>query len=146
MIVPLYLSEISSDRQLVFFVDMINYRQIKSQFDIHSVRGFLVSTLVLSENVGMLLAFVIGNSFEYPAIPIFSIVLLTLFAILLYFIPESPLFLLKQDKIKVSERTLSNIQNACYRLKYYSNRKQKIRYDSSKTYERPMIPKFLSQR
>lgn len=81
MIVPLYLSEIANDR----------------------VRGALISTLVLFETIGMLLAFTIGHFCDFYAIPLFSIVLLAVFGVSLCFLPESPLFLMKINKTAVSK-------------------------------------------
>lgn len=80
MIVPLFLSEIADDR----------------------VRGRLVSTLILSETTGILLAYIIGNYFDFYAIPKFAIALTTIFVVSLYFLPETSLFLMKQNKVKVS--------------------------------------------
>lgn len=79
MIVPIFLSEISDD----------------------SVRGTLVSTLILMETAGILLAYIIGNYCDFYTIPMFAIALTTVFATTLYFLPESSLFLLKQQKINV---------------------------------------------
>lgn len=79
MIVPIFLSEISDD----------------------SVRGTLVSTLILMETFGILLAYIIGNFCDFYTIPKFAIALTTIFATALYFLPESSLFLLKQQKINV---------------------------------------------
>lgn len=68
---------------------------------ISSVRGILGSTLVLSSNIGMLLAFTFGNYFDFYMMPKFVISLTILCMILLYFVPESPTFLVRQNKISV---------------------------------------------
>lgn len=76
----------------------------KNRFFFFRVRGTLVSTLSLTENFGILLAYIIGNYFDFYATPQFTIVLTTLFGILLCFFPESPLILVKQEKIAVSTK------------------------------------------
>lgn len=80
VIMPMFLSEIASDR----------------------VRGTLGSTLALNVHSGTLLAFVVGNYCDYYTTPMLSIALITVFAILFYFFPESPTFLVKQNRISVS--------------------------------------------
>lgn len=65
------------------------------------IRGALSSTLTFSNNFGILLGFVFGNYFDFHAIPIFSIVLTIISAIALFFFPESPSFLMKQNRVSV---------------------------------------------
>lgn len=69
----------------------------------------MVSTLVLAENFGYLLAYIIGNYFDFYAIPKFGILITAIFAILLVFFPESPLILVKQNKMAVSKVYLLKI-------------------------------------
>lgn len=69
-----------------------------------SIRGTFLSALYTIENFGVLLAYIIGNYFEFYAMPLFSIILIAIFAFLLSFIPESPTFLIKQKQFDVSER------------------------------------------
>lgn len=80
VIVPLFIAEISDDR----------------------IRGFLTSTYVLNESFGNLIAFIVAEFFGFTGIPIFGILLAILCGILTFFIPETPLFLVKQNKIDVS--------------------------------------------
>lgn len=100
-----------------------------SEISDDGVRGTLGSTLVLSENVGMLMAYCIGNYFDFYAIPKFAILVTIICAISLYFLPESPLFLLKQNKLLVSTECSFTV----HRLKYSLHRKQKSQFDSIKT-------------
>lgn len=67
------------------------------------VRGTFLSALYTVENFGILLAYIIGNFFEFYAMPLVSIILTAIFATLLLFIPESPTFLVRKNKIDVSE-------------------------------------------
>lgn len=77
--VPLFLSEIASDR----------------------VRGVLGSTVVLSCNIGMLIAFTLGNFCDFYTTPIVVIGLTILFAVGILFFPETPSFLMKENQIAV---------------------------------------------
>lgn len=65
------------------------------------MRGVLGSTLILSLNIGILLGFTFGAYFSYYMTPIFAIILAIFSAIALYFFPESPPFLLKQNRMSV---------------------------------------------
>ncbi|XP_031633567.1 facilitated trehalose transporter Tret1-like [Contarinia nasturtii] len=84
VIVPLFLSEIASDR----------------------VRGFLGSTFILSANFGILLAFVIGNYCDFYTSPKVAIVLMIVYIVLFYFFPESPTFLAKQGNLLAAEDSI----------------------------------------
>lgn len=68
------------------------------------VRGFLGSTVVLSANLGILIALILGNYCDFFVPPKVVITLCLLFVILFSFFPESPLFLLKQNRISVSKK------------------------------------------
>lgn len=84
----------------IYVTEMTKYN---INFFWHSVRGALISTLVFGEDVGQLLALIIGNYFSFYAIPKFAIVLMVCLVILFSFLPETPLHLLKGNKIAVSE-------------------------------------------
>ncbi|XP_055326316.1 facilitated trehalose transporter Tret1-2 homolog isoform X3 [Sitodiplosis mosellana] len=88
-IVPLYLSDFAFDR----------------------IRGTLVSSLILSENFGMLLGFTLGHFYNFYIVPQFVISLMALFAVLLFFFPETPVFLVKQNKICQAEKSIRFYQN-----------------------------------
>lgn len=64
-------------------------------------RGAMGSTIFVSGHVGVVLAFVFGTYFTYYSTPIFAIAVGVLFAFLLCFFPETPLFLAKQNKMEV---------------------------------------------
>ncbi|XP_055302939.1 facilitated trehalose transporter Tret1-like, partial [Sitodiplosis mosellana] len=89
VIVPLYLSELSNNR----------------------IRGALISSLVLSESFGIVLAFIFGHYFDFYTLPILVISLMSLFAFLLYFFPETPTFLVKQHRILQAEKSIRFYQN-----------------------------------
>lgn len=58
--------------------------------------------MVFGEDFGILLASIFGHYFGFYGIPILAIAMMTCLAILLCFIPETPVFLMKQDRIVVS--------------------------------------------
>lgn len=61
----------------------------------------MTASLLVSQNFGLLLAYAIG-AFSLNAIAIFSTFLMIISIILIYFIPESSLFLLKRGRLAVS--------------------------------------------
>lgn len=66
-----------------------------------SIRGTIVTTLVLTENFGMLTSYIIGTYYDFYVAPKVMIVLTVIFGVLLLFFPESPTFLVKQNKLDV---------------------------------------------
>lgn len=58
-------------------------------------RGFLGSFLVLFCNIGILLAYVLGNYVSYTTFPIVFLVLPIVFFIGFIFLPETPQYLFK---------------------------------------------------
>lgn len=77
--IPLFVAEISED----------------------CVRGSLGSLLVLSCNVGILIAFILGNYVTYCIQPIILASLPVLFFVVFAFFPESPQYLMKIGKEEV---------------------------------------------
>lgn len=93
-----------------------------------------MSTLVLTENFGILLGFTFGQIYSFHTTPLIVIAVIALFAILIYFFPETPTFLVKQNNITVSELKSIN-QSIIYKkntISIVGCRKQKIRFDSIK--------------
>lgn len=102
---------------------------------IFSVRGVLGSTFTLTCNFGILLSFIFGSFFDFYTTPKFVILLTIVCGILLFFLPESPLFLVKQNKLSVSY--MSNlhlldvwISHSFLISFFYIQRKPKNRFDS----------------
>ncbi|XP_031623073.1 facilitated trehalose transporter Tret1-like [Contarinia nasturtii] len=89
VIIPVYLSEIASDR----------------------VRGALGSMLVLTCNIGALLAFVFGAYLNYFTTPKFVIALMVVSAIAIWFLPETPPFLYSVNKITEAEKSIRFYQD-----------------------------------
>lgn len=67
-----------------------------------NVRGAVGSSVVVSCHIGLPIAFALGTYFSFAAIPICSIALSVLFCVSFFFLPETPLFLVKRDKLAVS--------------------------------------------
>lgn len=81
-IIPSFVAEIASD----------------------SVRGLLGSSMIFVCNFGILFAFVFGAYCSYSTTPIFVICICVLFLCTFYFLPETPIALLKRDRIEVRAR------------------------------------------
>lgn len=69
---------------------------------IFSIRGAFLSAVYTTENLGFLIAYTFGNYFDYYAMPLFAIVLTSVYTILILFLPETPIFLMRQNKVDVS--------------------------------------------
>lgn len=108
-IIPSFVAEIASD----------------------SVRGLLGSSMIFVCNFGFLFAFVFGAHCSYSTTPIFVICVCVLFLCTFYFLPETPIALLKRDRIEVratatvhiaAELTYCEIlQEAEKSLRFYQN-------------------------
>lgn len=95
-----------------------------------SVRGLLGSTIVLSCNCGMLIAFTLG-SFNFYITPLFVIGLTVVYAFCIFSFPESPSFLMRQNKIAVSLSLHINIYCSINSFNKYVlfRRKQRGQFD-----------------
>ena len=69
---------------------------------IFSVRGTLGSTMILADNTGLLIAYILGHYTDYHTTPHFMIGLTITCGLLLTIFPESPIFLMKRGKARVS--------------------------------------------
>ncbi|KAG4076487.1 hypothetical protein HA402_014451 [Bradysia odoriphaga] len=75
-----------------------------------SVRGTLCASTVLAGHIGVPVAFALGY-LDWAVTPIFSIALSVLAGILIYWFPETPSFLVKQNKIKEAEKSIRFYKN-----------------------------------
>lgn len=57
--------------------------------------------MIMSGNIGVLLEFIFGHYLDFYATPKIVIGVTSVFAIALFFFPESPMVLMKQNKIPV---------------------------------------------
>ncbi|XP_037040478.1 facilitated trehalose transporter Tret1-like isoform X2 [Bradysia coprophila] len=89
VVAPVYLVEIADDR----------------------IRGILGATIMVNENTGVLLGFAIGGFCDYKVLPAVGITLNLLFVILFVWFPESPAFLVSQDKILAAEKSIRFYRN-----------------------------------
>ncbi|KAL6268737.1 hypothetical protein P5V15_001864 [Pogonomyrmex californicus] len=96
-----------------------------SEISCDSIRGMLASILVFSVNFGILLSYILGGILSFHAFPISGVIISVLFFITFTFMPESPVYLVRQNRMReairslkwlkagnslVAERTLSHIQ------------------------------------
>lgn len=106
-IVPAYIAEISSD----------------------CVRGVLGSSMIFTCNFGILFAFTFGAYLPYSFSPIFVVGICILFLFTFYFMPETPIYLMKKQRFEVNRSIEFN------RTKYLKNiyRMPRSRYVSTMT-------------
>lgn len=83
-LIPMYIAEISQDE----------------------IRGSLGSFFILSTNFGMLLIYIAGNIFDYFTAPKVMLLLPILFLALFSIFPDTPIYLLRNHKLKEAERSL----------------------------------------
>lgn len=76
-LVPNYVSEISCD----------------------SIRGMLATILVFSVNSGIVLAYILGGVMSFRTFPVAILALAVLFLVTFIFIPESPVYLVRRNRI-----------------------------------------------
>lgn len=79
-------------------------------FDIYfrsSIRGQLCAYLQTSFYLGVLSGYIGGTFMDYHVNPLVMATIPLLFLVIFWFIPSSPQHLLKNDQIKVINRTLS---------------------------------------
>ncbi|KAH8377879.1 hypothetical protein KR093_007661, partial [Drosophila rubida] len=88
-VIPIYIAELAED----------------------SVRGILGTFLVLTCNVGVVLAFVLGYYFNYATVSWIVSTLSLLFVVCFWFMPETPQHLMQRQKPEQAE----------YALRYYRN-------------------------
>ncbi|XP_032665930.1 facilitated trehalose transporter Tret1-like [Odontomachus brunneus] len=82
--VPMYVSEISDD----------------------SIRGLLGSVLVFAINLGILLAYILGGMLSLRVFAMINLVNPVLYLIAFTLIPESPVYLVRQNRIREAARSL----------------------------------------
>lgn len=121
MIIPIFLIEVTDD----------------------SVRGLFLTSVYTSENVGFLIAYIIGNYFDYYAMPLFSIVLTAIYMLLIALLPETPTYLMRSNKIDVSRKSVIICQQQDFSI-LFVDRRQNNQFVSIKTKKTP--PKVTSKK
>lgn len=71
----------------------------------YSVRGTLGSFLLLSSNTGVFLAFLVGAFFHFTFVPFLGLTLSVSFLTALFFIHESPQYLLQTNQLDKAEKS-----------------------------------------
>lgn len=70
-----------------------------SEISCDNIRGMLASILVVSVNSGVLLAYILGGVMSFRAFPVVGVALSVLFFITFIFMPESPVYLVRRNRI-----------------------------------------------
>lgn len=83
-LIPLFITEISQDK----------------------IRGSLGSFFIVSANMGALLIYVTGATLDYYTTPKMMLLFSIAFIVSLSFLPETPIHLLRTDKIEKAEESL----------------------------------------
>ncbi|EDW03495.1 GH11266 [Drosophila grimshawi] len=76
-----------------------------------SVRGILGTLLVLSCNLGVILAFVLGFYFNYATVAWIVSALSVVFVVCFWFMPETPQYLAQHHKLQEAEKALRYYRN-----------------------------------
>lgn len=69
-----------------------------------SVRGTMSSFGFLTNSIGSLVAYCVAIYVDYRGQAMFGLIIPCLFAFVFYFVPESPVYLQKKNRIEVRER------------------------------------------
>ena len=85
---------------MVLFIAPIYVSEIAAE----EIRGALGSLLVFANNIGVLLAFTAGALMPYWIFGIFSLMFSLLFLGALIFLPETPVFLVRQNRLVEARR------------------------------------------
>lgn len=109
---------------------------------VFSIRGAFLSTIYTTENVGFLIAYTFSY-FDYYAMPLFAVVLTAMYTILIVLLPETPIFLMRQNKIDVSRKTTIAKE---YLLIGYFDRQQKNLFAILKVKTSPCKMTFETRR
>lgn len=70
--------------------------------NIYRVRGLLGAIISASQYIGILIAYIIGATVPYEIVPYCMLVLPVIYIATIIFIPETPVFLLKTNRRKVT--------------------------------------------
>ncbi|KAH8278450.1 hypothetical protein KR018_003437, partial [Drosophila ironensis] len=76
-----------------------------------NLRGTLTSSVILNLCTGMLLGFLLGSYVPYKVLPCIIIIVPIVYLILIYFLPESPMFLLQTGKPEKAEESFNYYKN-----------------------------------
>ncbi|KAK0080751.1 hypothetical protein PV325_013378 [Microctonus aethiopoides] len=88
-IVSIYVTEISND----------------------NIRGFLGSFLVFFINIGILLGYIVGATLSYQLSAIFGLAIPVIFIVFFVFMPETPVFFVRNNRIPEAIRSLMWLKN-----------------------------------
>lgn len=102
-------------------------------FKIYSVRGTLGSMLILSLNLGILIAYLVGAYLPYNIVPGVLLVFPILFLCGSLFLPDTPRFLMLKGRIEEAEKSLK-FYKGCRQNTKSSEERFKIEMDKLVSY------------
>ncbi|KAG4077354.1 hypothetical protein HA402_009755 [Bradysia odoriphaga] len=92
------------------------------------VRGILGSSVPFGGALGILIAFILGDYTDFIVTPICGLVMSVIFFGLFSFFPETPIFLMRQNKIDETEKSLQFYRNVrIEKSNYIKNEIQKLK-------------------
>ncbi|XP_071565085.1 facilitated trehalose transporter Tret1-like [Temnothorax nylanderi] len=77
-----------------------------SEISCDSIRGMLAAILVLSVNTGVLISYILGGIMSFHTFPVVVIALAIFFFVTFIFLPESPAYLVRQNRMHEAIRAL----------------------------------------
>ncbi|XP_071565086.1 facilitated trehalose transporter Tret1-like [Temnothorax nylanderi] len=77
-----------------------------SEISCDSIRGMLAAILVFSVNTGILIAYILGGIMSFHTFPVAVIALAIFFFVTFIFLPESPAYLVRQNRMHEAIRAL----------------------------------------
>ncbi len=86
-----------------------------SEISLVKFRGSLTVLNTLTANVAFVYALSLSAMFSYDYFVLFSLVPLSLFLLTSYFLPESPVWLIKRDRFDQAKRNLTWLRGCSYR-------------------------------
>lgn len=75
-----------------------------SEISCDSIRGILASILIFSLNSGILIAYILGGIISFRVFPVVIIALAVLYFVTFIFMPESPVYLVRQNRMNEAIR------------------------------------------
>ena len=89
------------------------YLLIETNTVLYRIRGFLGSLLNLSTTSGMLGAYISGAFMDYAHVPLVILPFPVIFLLSMIILPETPISLLRRNKIEVTVHYYSSVKTHC---------------------------------
>lgn len=112
VVIPLTVTEIAEDRLYKSTSNSIYSQKILMKFRCFAfrrVRGTLNTILVVATSGGTLIGLLAGHFIGYAAAPRIFLLFPVLFIVLCSFLPETPYYLMKVNRMEVCTRSLNSL-------------------------------------